>query len=443
MRWSTGLSGSFQQYVLPRRDFGFSHYDGSQNVNVALYLSWILENSVPGDITVPGLGSPPPNVTTSMPSTTSMLTTTTAPVTTTIPQDISEACGIPRNGGVDPFGILGLREKAASGMEHLGRLRATRRRRTRDAGVELEERIIGGTDSSPTVVCWQAFVVVNQGNGTEVTCGGVILGSWTILTAASCMVYPNGTANRDPSVYTVTVGALDNDAPFSNSNDSTGCAQTFSVQKVLPHEDFYAGTFDNDIGILILSNPIDLAQKACACPICLMDRVPGPNDRCVLSGYGVEGNDNDTSQRTTVPLKWVVQKIILQSNTCQSVCDRFSQCTNRSNFICSQGLWGQDQCTGDSGGPLFCYDSTHSNYYLAGVIAFPTSFCGAGLGGQSVLVARYLQWILDHTVTGDVQVQKVDVFTTTTPFQHTTTYPRYPTTPKYEYYGLGKLHLWP
>ncbi|XP_055346535.1 transmembrane protease serine 9-like [Paramacrobiotus metropolitanus] len=420
--------------ILAFGDRGFS-----QNVNVALYLSWISESSIPGDITVPGLGSPAPTITTSLPFTSPTMAprTTPHPFTPLPPPPpttpgITEACGIPRNGGMDPFGIVGSRGQLPFEVTHLGKLRATRQRRNLDANAELEARIIGGFGSFPEIVCWQAFMVVDQGNETDVTCGGVILGSRTILTAAACMMDADGNMIRNTSKITVTVGALNSDAPASNIQDLSRCAQWFAVQSVIPHPDFYGPTADNNIGLLILSSPIDLVRKPCACPLCLSDHVPQINETCVMSGYGAEGNANDTTQRTTVPLKWVVQKIVLQSNTCQSMCDRFGRCTDRSNFICSQGVWGQDQCTGDNGGPLFCYDSTHNNYYLAGVIAFTSSFCGAGLGGQSVQVTRYLQWIVNNAIPGDVQVQKADAFsttrtpsqrTTTTPVQRTTTFP--------------------
>ncbi|XP_055347995.1 transmembrane protease serine 9-like [Paramacrobiotus metropolitanus] len=323
-------------------DFCIFNLHGNQNTKVALYLQWISDNALSGDINV----FPNPTVT---PPTTVPPGTTNTP---TPPTATPEACGIPGNGQIDAFGI--------------------------------------------------ALVVVSQGNGRKTTCGGIIIGTRTILTAGTCMVTSSGVTISSASAYTVTVGAVDSSTPSSNAQDVTGCAQTFTVQNVTLHPGYVFATDDNDIGILTLSSAIDLVNKPCACAICLAYRVPAFNDTCVISGYGTENNGKPI--RNAVPLKWTTQKIIPQSGSCAVFCSG-STCTNVSNYLCSQGATGQDQCIGDNGGPLVCYDPTRNNYYLAGVMAFTSETCGSGQGGQSTAVTLYLSWIVANALPGDVQVE--------------------------------------
>lgn len=56
----------------------------------------------------------------------------------------------------------------------------------------------------------------------------------------------------------------------------------------------------------------------------------------------------------------------------------------------------------DLGGALTCYNSAQKSYYLAGIVSIGSAVCGDGNGGQSVKIAKYLQWIKDNTVPGDV-----------------------------------------
>ncbi|XP_055330224.1 protein masquerade-like [Paramacrobiotus metropolitanus] len=311
------------------------------------------------------------------------------PEKTTQRATIPKACGIPGGTHSDPFEL-------SSQFTRPGR----------DAAADRERRSIGGTETSASVVCWQAFVVIDQGNGTEVMCGGVIIGSRTILTTGTCLFNYLRNSAFNASAYTVIVGAVDSNAPTSNRQDPTGCAQTYTVESVLLHPGYVFATDDNDIGILTLSSAIDLANKPCACSICLTNRVPAFNETCVMSGYGVENNGNSYPKAFT--LKWIRQKIIPQSNSCVRFCLE-NTCTNISNFLCSQGALGQDECWGDNGGPLACYDPTRNNYYLAGLIAFGTETCGKNLnvGGQSVKIEQYLSWIIDNALPGDVQVEDV------------------------------------
>ncbi|GAV05389.1 hypothetical protein RvY_15531-1 [Ramazzottius varieornatus] len=270
-------------------------------------------------------------------------------------------------------------------------------------------RIIGGFDTTATVICWQAYVVVDlPANGGQISCGGIIIGSRTILASASCLLDLDANPVVASSIF-VTVGAMDSGAPTTNANDPTGCAQEYTVTRTITYPTFQYPTSDDDLALLILSEAIDLQGKPCACTICLPNRIPAVGETCVMSGYGNEiANSSAIGPRDPIPLKWVVQTILQQntatSGSCAFFVDDSGASTNLTNFICSVGAVGQDQCVGDSGGPLTCYNPSSNRYYLGGIISFGSETCGTGDGGQSVKVFNYHSWIVANSPAGDVTI---------------------------------------
>ncbi|OQV22554.1 putative Transmembrane protease serine 9 [Hypsibius exemplaris] len=385
---------------------------GGQNINVANYLSWIVQSSIPGDVqSVDGL-----NVIDLSQSVVSKITDTDRQTTT-------EACGIPGNGAVDPFGMVS--QFSAKASRHRIPGSAVLRGKKR---LLASPRIIGGADTKAALICWQVYILADlpDGSGT-LTCGGIIIGSRTILSAATC-VLDLDLAVIAASGFTVVVGAVDSDSP--TTADPTGCSEQFTVQKVSIHPAFLYATNDNDIVLLTLTRAIDLSGKPCACTACLTTRTPATGERCIMSGYGFETSDQ-TFIRNPIPLKWVNQTIQQQNSATTGTCVSYAdagQKTNVTNFICSSGAIGQDQCVGDGGGPLICYNPTTASYYAAGIISIPTETCGTGGKGQSVKVANYLPWIAANALAGDVLIDSstaptVPTVVTTTPTPTTTVPP--------------------
>ncbi|OWA55605.1 hypothetical protein BV898_19992, partial [Hypsibius exemplaris] len=88
--------------------------------------------------------------------------------------------------------------------------------------------------------------------------------------------------------------------------------------------------------VLTLSTAIDIQNKACACIICLTDRVPTVGERCIMSGYGYE-NAANTLPRDPIPLKWVNQTINQQNTATSGNCAVFQDTdgteTDVNNFM--------------------------------------------------------------------------------------------------------------
>nr|XP_009665245.1 PREDICTED: LOW QUALITY PROTEIN: serine protease 55 [Struthio camelus australis] len=109
------------------------------------------------------------------------------------------------------------------------------------------ERIIGGTDAQAGDFPWQVSI---QSKGKHF-CGGTIISSWWILTAAHCFV------KQLPPDLTVVVGTVDLGQKRENKK----------LDSLILHENFDSESMENDIALILLDSPIQFSEQKM--PICL------------------------------------------------------------------------------------------------------------------------------------------------------------------------------
>ncbi|XP_055333783.1 transmembrane protease serine 9-like [Paramacrobiotus metropolitanus] len=356
------------------------------------------------------------------PSTTSS-TTSPAPVTAGSDYQKSHTafvrerqCGIP-NGDPNLFNpIERLKMSADLGMVRTKSVFKGKNERNR---FTIQQTIVGGFEapSGTGSICWQVAVYQSDAAGNPLTgCGGTIIGSKTVITAAHCVVNLNAPFN--PATYNssafrmvVFIGVV-TWAPYSGNTIFPivvdGCARSYSVNLTIPHPNFDIDTLDNDMAIMILNEPIDFRlHAACACPLCLNRQIPQVGDKCITSGWGDEidlSSGTVAPPRQDIPLKYVLQTIRPSNyTTCAFQQAATGQVTDLDLYLCAGGIIGQDACQGDSGGPLFCYNATTGTQYLAGVTSSGIG-CGTGLGGLYTKVGLYLPWIFNTAPLGDLTI---------------------------------------
>ncbi|GAV06937.1 hypothetical protein RvY_16845 [Ramazzottius varieornatus] len=284
-------------------------------------------------------------------------------------------------------------------------------------------RIVGGSfvpDSRNE--CWQILLIVNDAAGRPISyCGGSIIGSQTILTAAHCII-PN--AQTTPVSQYVYTGNLDvyfgaqgvgRGPNFAQPVPGDFCPGAIRVAKAVPHPSYVYDSSDNDIAILTLVGPVDLTSP-CACPICLQCSEPQPGDVCLQSGYGgqVQQNfprdPNLPAEPNPILLK-VVPQLVVPKNpdncfiTFANNPDGSRGGTNLDNIICAGGQRSEGTCFGDSGGPFFCLDTASNRQYQAGM---PSRIPNCGIPSSKatlyISLARYTDFILKNSAAGDVFV---------------------------------------
>ncbi|XP_071599454.1 coagulation factor XI-like isoform X5 [Heliangelus exortis] len=236
-------------------------------------------------------------------------------------------------------------------------------------------RIIGGTDSSPGEWPWQVSLHVKLSRRRHL-CGGSIISSLWILTAAHCVI-----SLENPNIWRVYAGILKQ----SEINEDT---PFFKVEEIIVHPQYKYAQTGYDIALLKLDKPMNFTDLQL--PICLPSKEDTNvlyND-CWITGWGYrkeKGRVEDILQKATVPL--------MSKEECQA---RYRKHRIGDKVICAgYDEGGRDACKGDSGGPLSC--KHEEVWYLVGITSWGEGCARPGQPGVYTKVAEYSDWILEKT----------------------------------------------
>ncbi|KAM6978155.1 LOW QUALITY PROTEIN: transmembrane protease serine 3 [Tautogolabrus adspersus] len=236
-------------------------------------------------------------------------------------------------------------------------------------------RIVGGNISRPGQFPWQ----VSLHFSSEHLCGGSIITSRWILTAAHC-VY----GFSDPSMWMVHVGLTEQ--PVHG-------AQSLSVEQIIHHARYRPKGLDYDIALMKLSS--SLVFNGLVEPICLPNHGEEFQEgtMCWISGWGATEDEGETSvvlRSATVPL--------LSTKTCNK--PEVYQGLISSWMICAGYLeGGTDSCQGDSGGPLACEHS--SVWKLVGATSWGIGCAMRTKPGVYTRITSSLSWIRQQMERGE------------------------------------------
>ena len=125
------------------------------------------------------------------------------------------------------------------------------------------DRIVGG-QSAPSMIPWQVYL-------PKVHCGGIVLDSCTVLSAAHC---------ESSKGEFIRAG--------SRNNNQGG--QKRYISKVITHDYYHSDYKDYDFEILKLSSPLTLSNDVK--PACLPSSTwwaSSSKARCFVSGWGNTG----------------------------------------------------------------------------------------------------------------------------------------------------------
>ncbi|CAD7088553.1 unnamed protein product [Hermetia illucens] len=221
-----------------------------------------------------------------------------------------------------------------------------------------DPRIVGGKTASAGQFPYQ---VALKRSGSFL-CGGSIISSTFILTAAHCVVDGNNNAYA-ASLFTVVAG--------TTNYNSGGVSKT--GKKVYVHESY--GNFKNDIALIELSSALTFSSTIQ--PIALATSAPPTGASILISGWG--------RLSTSGSLPSQLQYNTLSAAT-TSACA--SSGVNYAGLLCLAHSSGHGACNGDSGGPA-AY-----NGKIVGVANFVVGGCGSSYPDGYALVPYFYNWIV-------------------------------------------------
>ncbi|KAF5293466.1 hypothetical protein FQA39_LY02951 [Lamprigera yunnana] len=243
----------------------------------------------------------------------------------------------------------------------------------KDARVD-KSRIIAGSPAAPGQFPFQVLDFTETSTGTSY-CGAALISSRWVLTAAHCAV---GTSS-----HTLHLGTTS-----SNGHDPDSIV-VYTTSYIV-HENYDSYYLLNDVTLVDLINNVQFTERIY--PIRLGSRVVQPDAPVLASGWGNTG-DRTVSSTWISPFLNFVHLITVSNEECAVIHGAWVV----DSTLCAKGNPVHSTCYGDSGGPLFEYDSAKEPHHI-GVVSFVS---GAGcISGHPSAFARtssFIPWIESHT----------------------------------------------
>ncbi|KAF6204080.1 hypothetical protein GE061_002420 [Apolygus lucorum] len=244
-------------------------------------------------------------------------------------------------------------------------------------------RIVGGKGATFGEWPWQVLVreATWLGLFTKNKCGGVLITNKFVITAAHCQ--PGFLAS-----LIAVFGEYDISGELESKRSTSR-----NVKRVIVHRHYDAATFENDIALLELDQPIQYDQHIV--PICMPEDDDDFTGKvATVTGWGrlkYGGGVPSVLQEVQVP--------VMENNVCQEMFHTAGHSkTILQSFICAGYANGQrDSCEGDSGGPLMV-ERPNGRWVLAGTVSHGIKCAAPYLPGVYMRTTYYKPWL--ETITG-------------------------------------------
>ena len=265
-------------------------------------------------------------------------------------------------------------------------------------GVEYQDRLcrlvlraIGGftvnrVDLAPfQALLWRPAKLGQQTVGFREACGGSVVATGWIITAAHC-TFDQGYRIEDHD-YRIRLGVIQPAAPEGN---------TYPIVQVIRHPDYSPTTFQFDIA-LVQYDPKrgtrgDFAFGARRIAVdrrTLAQRPVRPTPPVFAFGWGRQSLDDPTPAKT-------LQGVRLELEDAATCTARTAyRDWRKDSVLCAMGANREQACTGDSGGPLVTYEDQRGVPTLIGVVSSGDKCSTTGVPSRYIRIGhpRVQRWL--------------------------------------------------
>jgi secreted trypsin-like serine protease len=233
------------------------------------------------------------------------------------------------------------------------------------APTNLYAKIIGGKIADSNAWPWMTALIYSDTDNL-VFCGGSLIASNWVLTAAHCMFdeYPTGSGHYIPTAISSF------DVLINRPQLSAMSGERLHVAKVVIHPGFDHDYLTNDVALLQLSTPSSVTPIETLPDFSSLDE---SGQSAIALGWGTTSTAKNPSLASFPDNLHQVTLPIISNELCRS------KLTGIENSMLCAGLptGGVDTCYGDSGGPLVVFDNERGIWQQAGITSFGESRCAA------------------------------------------------------------------
>ena len=237
------------------------------------------------------------------------------------------------------------------------------------------DRIVGG-QAAPSAIPWQ--VSMNGG------CGGTILDSCTVISAAHCL-----------AMYGAHI-SVGHEMRMGSTSKSSG-GQVRKVKEIILNQEFpyHSVAAGYDFVIFKLDTPLEFNEEVQ--PACLptsdfypeYDSTVG--DRCFTSGWG----DHYFGDSSFYDYLSYVRVPMVSNEQCSAMYQNLNYFAGKqmddSELCAGYPEGGKDACQGDSGGPLVC--NLNGKAVATGVVSWGEGCATPGYPGVYGRITQVLDWV--------------------------------------------------